>query len=265
MITRLTIRTLLFCGALSLLAACRVELYADLDQRAANKMVAILMSEDIDAKREPGADGRYRILVDESAFGHAVDVLDQRGYPQQTFQTMGEVFEKTGLLSSPTEERARMLYALNQELAMTISEISGVISARIHVVLPERKPLSAEDGLASAAVFIRHRDDLDIQELVPHIKQLVSNSIPSLDYSSVSIVNVSEKSPVIDMTSEPISADVGGLGIWTAIAVGSIVVVVLSNAVWIAIWFRRRSAIVKLPPALVRTSKTTLAPPGGIT
>jgi len=53
-----------------------------------------------------------------------------------------------------------MIYALSEELSRTVSEIDGVISARVHVVLPENDPLRRDLVPSSASVFIRHDSSL---------------------------------------------------------------------------------------------------------
>jgi type III secretion protein J len=103
---------------------------------------------------------------------------------------MGEVFKRDGLVASPVQERAQMIFALSEELSRTVSEINGVLSARVHVVLPENDPLRRDLVPSSASVFIRHEASLPINDLIPQIKTLVSNSIAGLSYEKVSVVPV---------------------------------------------------------------------------
>ena len=81
--------------------------------------------------------GQYTVMVDKARFADAINILKEAGLPKQEFQSMGQVFKKDGLISSPTQERAQMIFALSQELSRTVSEIDGVLSARVHLVLPE--------------------------------------------------------------------------------------------------------------------------------
>lgn len=173
-------------GLLIALIGCKVELYTDLSERDANEMVAVLVRNDIPAQRQ--VKGKLiSIIVDEDRFGEAVDVLQANGLPRQDFDTIGEVFKREGMISSPTEERARYVYALSQELSQTITEIDGVLSARIHVVLPENDPLRRNVTPSSASVVIRHDSQAVLDSLVPRIKLLVANSIEGLAYEKISV------------------------------------------------------------------------------
>jgi type III secretion protein J len=172
------------------LSACEVDLYTNLDQRQANEMVAILLQHGIQAERANGKNGRTSVTVEESHFAEAVNILNASGLPKQEFATLGDVFKKDGLISSPVQERAQMIFALSQELSRTVSDIDGVVSARVHLVLPENDPLRQQLLPSSASVFIRHRPDMQIGELVPQVKMLVANGVAGLSYDKVSVVLV---------------------------------------------------------------------------
>jgi type III secretion protein J len=133
-------RALVLLAAL-LLSACDTELYNNLDQRQANEMIATLQQRGIPAQRVVVKGGQYTVVVDKGRFADSIAILNEAGLPKQEFQTMGQVFKKDGLVSSPLQERAQMIFALSQELSRTVSEIDGVLSARVHLVLPENDPL----------------------------------------------------------------------------------------------------------------------------
>jgi type III secretion protein J len=88
------------------------------------------------------------------------------------------------------QERAQMIFALSQELSRTVSEIDGVLSARVHLVLPENDPLRQQLVPSSASVFIRHRSSTPVGNLVPQVKMLVANGVAGLSYDKVSVVLV---------------------------------------------------------------------------
>lgn len=183
-------------GALLLvmgLAACSesVELLSAIPETEANEILATLLESGIKAEKLPGKDGMVGIVVDGRDVATALQVMQANGLPHERFVRMGDVFKKEGLVSSPLEERARYVYALSQELAETISQIDGVITARVHVVLPDRAP-GANDILApsSAAVFIKYKEVYNLETVVPQIKRLVTNSISNLSYDNVSVVLV---------------------------------------------------------------------------
>jgi type III secretion protein J len=171
-----------------LLAACQTDLYTKLTETEANEMVALLVRNGIPASRAAAKDGTSVVKVEESSFADAVALLNDAGLPRPKFATMGDVFADTKLISSPIEERARFIYALSQELSKTLSEIDGVIAARVHLVLPQNDPLREDSKPSSASVFIKHDPGIAIAPLLPQIKTLVTNSVEGLTYDKVSVV-----------------------------------------------------------------------------
>jgi len=182
----------------TLLAGCgrQVELMGAMPETEANEVMAALQNAGIDAAKKPGKDGMVGLSIDAGELGRAVDLLRAKGLPQQRHAGMGQVFRKEGLISSPMEERARYLYALSQELGATLSQIDGVVLARVHVVLPERAAAGESTGTpSSAAVFIKHQDGYNLDVLQPQIRRLVNNAIPGLTPEKISIVLFSAEPP----------------------------------------------------------------------
>ncbi|AGT08882.1 type III secretion system inner membrane ring lipoprotein SctJ [Paracoccus aminophilus] len=201
--------SLALCALLAL-AACKAELYSGLTEREANDMVAALMSAGIPATKASGTGG-ITVAVDEARFPEAMELLNQRGLPARKYESMGDVFKKEGLVSSPTEERARLIYALSEELSRTIAEIDGVLSARIHVVLPESDLLGRDVKPSSASVFVRYAPGTDVESYAPQIKLLVANSIEGLLYDNITVVMVPAAAEVAKAAPVEI---VNVLGIW---------------------------------------------------
>ncbi|MER9326603.1 type III secretion system inner membrane ring lipoprotein SctJ [Mesorhizobium sp. M0488] len=195
------------------LQACSVELYSNLSQRQANEIVATLVRHGIPAQRETGKDGKMTVSVEKGRFAEAMAILDESGLPKQEFQTLGEVFKRGGIVSSPAEERATMIYGLSQELSQTISDIDGVLSARVHLVLPENDPLRQQLVPSSASVFIRHRASVPMNELIPQVKMLVAKGVAGLTYDNVSVTLI----PVTATAPEQGTGEAGFtsfLGLW---------------------------------------------------
>ena len=179
-----------------LLAGCDKEttLHSSLEERQANLVMAALIDAGIGCHKSPGEEGTWNVSVVESRFAEAVNLLERRGLPRNPHQGIGEVFKKTGMISSPSEERIRFMDALAQDLAKTISAIDGVVDARVHVVLPENDPFARHALPSSAAVAIRSRWDADITDAIPSIKGLVKNSIEGLAAEKI-MVTVFRDSP----------------------------------------------------------------------
>ncbi len=189
-------RLLLLCGMLTL-AGCKTELYSSLPEQEANEMIALLMQRNIVADKVMAKDGSDTVMVDKSRFAEAVDTLRNAGFPRKTFESMGDVFKSGGLVASPMQERARFLYALGQELSATISQIDGILSARVAVVLPENDILDRSPTPSSASVFVRYEAGSNVDHLVPQIKMLVADSVQGLAYDKVSVILVPAVRPVL--------------------------------------------------------------------
>lgn len=162
-------------------------LYSNVGEKEANEMMAVLSNKGIDASKVIGAEGTWTVQVPEDEMSRAIEILSGFGRPRDQFTSIGEVFKKTGLVSSPTEERIRFMYALSQSIAETIAQIDGVLTARVHVVLMDNDPLRDKVEPASAAVFVKYRRGAGVENLGPQIKRLVTNSIEGLSYDKVSI------------------------------------------------------------------------------
>ncbi|MDI4231933.1 type III secretion inner membrane ring lipoprotein SctJ [Bradyrhizobium sp. Arg237L] len=254
------------CLLATALGGCKADLYTKLQEREANEMVALLLGNGFDAGRTQSKDGTSTVIVEQKQFAQAVELLKANGYPRQTFTNMGEVFKGGGLIASPTEERARYVYALSEELSKTISDIDGVLSARIHVVLPKNDLLRQDATPSSASVFIRYDTRAPVKALLQQIKMLVANSIEGLSYEKVSVVLVpverNEVQPVI--TTAATGATAAGPMLetvqWAAAMFGGLLIG--AGGVY---WFsRRRSAAAQSNPAQVQPVHATVErlPPG---
>ena len=195
--------SLLFVVLLAFMVGCsKVELYSKLGEQEANEMMAILLAEHIPCSKMSMDEDSWSLKVQSSDFSRAVRILTEEGYPKQKFVGIGQVFQKSGLVSSPTEERIRFMYALSQELGETISEIDGVVSARVHIVLPNNNPFGDIVQPSSASVFVRHRPGVDRSLLIPDITRLVTGSIEGLEYDNVSCVMLEAKPAVTEIVTE---------------------------------------------------------------
>lgn len=182
------LRKFLITSMFFLLAACKVDLYTELSQEQANEMVALLLQNNISAEKVVAKGGLVNLMVDENQFAAAVNLLKVNGYPKNTFATSEQLFQDSGMVSSPTEEWAKFTYARSQEVAQTISQIDGVILARVHIAVPKKVSVIDKALPPSASVLIKYDPAYDLQSLAPHIKKLVMRSIEGLEYDQVSLV-----------------------------------------------------------------------------
>ena len=176
----------LLMSALVITGCGQEALYSNLEEREANEMLAILLSNGIDARKVAVGEA-LQVRTSQRELPNAIALLSEHGYPREKFQSLGDVFEREGFVSSPTEERARLLYALSQELSKTISTIDGVITARVHLAIPERHALSEKVSPSSASIFIKYRPGAAVAEQSASVKALVVNSIEGLPYDNVTV------------------------------------------------------------------------------
>jgi type III secretion protein J len=170
-----------------LLAGCGIELYSNLTEQDANEIIAELSRGSIRASKE-SADGKtWSVRVSEGDMPRSLERLKAAALPREKKATMGELFQKDRLVSTPSEERVRYVYAVSEELSRTLSQIDGVVTARVHVVIPANDPLATRVQPSSASVFIKHRANVGLQYLSASIKNLVVKSIEGLTFENVSV------------------------------------------------------------------------------
>ena len=206
------LRLMIVVALAGMLQACDIDLYTNLGEREANAMVAVLLRDGIPASRKLQDNGQLTVVVDEKRFSEAMARLDDAGLPGQSFSNMGQVFKSNGLVSSPVQERAQMVYALSEELSHSVSEIDGIISARVHVVLPDNDLLKRVISPSSASVLVRYDPSIDINQLIPQIKTLVANGISGLNYDGVSVTAIKAAVAADRASAQPRLASF--LGLW---------------------------------------------------
>ena len=231
-----------------LLAGCKVELYSALSERQGNQVLAVLLNHGIDASKVQGKGDEVSIQVDNADVAAAVNLLDSYGLPRDEFTNLGTVFKQQGLVSSSLEERVRYSYGLSQAVADTLTQIDGVLNARVHVVLPEAATTGQVAEPASAAVFIRYRAGTKIEDDVPQIKQLVQNSVEGLSYEKISVALFAAEDLPVRQAADPPITDLLGIRVARdslvplVVALGVLVAVLLAMAVALLLLIRQRRA-----------------------
>ncbi|MGX9962325.1 flagellar basal-body MS-ring/collar protein FliF [Roseomonas sp. F4] len=162
-------------------------LYGDLDPRDAGQMVAALERARIPHRL---AAGGAQLLVPESEVPRIRLMLAREGMPSGG--SIGyEIFDRgESLTTTPFQQDVNRLRALEGELARSIRALSGVRTARVHLVLQRREPFSRERGEAQASVVLTMQgaQRLD-REGVQAVLHLVAAAVPGLRPQQVSIVD----------------------------------------------------------------------------
>ncbi|MFL1500656.1 type III secretion system inner membrane ring lipoprotein SctJ [Pseudomonas sp. O64] len=250
--------TLVLLSSVLMLSGCgdSVELHRNISEQEANEVVAELADKQIRAQKIPGKDG-VAVRVKSSDISRAVRTLDAAGLPRTARSTLGDIFRKEGVISTPLEERARYIYALSQELESTLSNIDGVIVARVHVVLPERVAPGEPVQPASASVFIKHDPRLEPDNINPRVRRMVASSIPGMasaldNTTKLTVIFV----PAAAYTEQrqlsylgPFLVPEQDLGFWRASFIAPLAILPLGGIAWM--FWRRRKTLTPAPaPAI---------------
>ncbi len=101
-----------------------------------------------------------------------------------------EIFDRTNFGISDFVQRTNYLRALQGELGRTISQLKGVRSARVMIVMPENRLLFSDTkAKPTASVFIDQGFGALNQEAVNSIRFLVANSVEGLNPNDVAVVD----------------------------------------------------------------------------
>jgi type III secretion system YscJ/HrcJ family lipoprotein len=85
--------------------------------------------------------------------------LVERNLPREPKAGLAGMANSSGIIPTPTDERARLMAAMASDLERTLESITGVVQARVNVVLPVADPLGdpqARSGRASASVLVKY-------------------------------------------------------------------------------------------------------------
>src|SRR5690606_41695569 len=107
--------------------------------------------------RDPAREGQYRVTVAREDVPAALLTLKGEGLPEPPIPGLLGALGGVALIPSRTAERARFLAGVAGELETSLREVAGVLSARVHLSVPDRDPLDAEAAsLPTASVLVRH-------------------------------------------------------------------------------------------------------------
>ena len=160
-------------------------LYADLDPSDQNAITAQLTSRNIPFE----IDGN-RLLVPATQVGSLRIAMAAEGLPLGGVGGY-EIFDNASSLGTTNfMQNVQLVRALEGELAKTIRSIEVVKSARVHLVMSQRKLFTRDKQSATASVILKMRGAATLTgEQIAAIQHLVAAAIPELDPSRVSIVD----------------------------------------------------------------------------
>jgi flagellar M-ring protein FliF len=162
-------------------------LYGNLSDSDASSVVQALQTAAIEYKLDSASGA---IMVPAERVHDARLQLAGQGLPQGKNASLDLMSRDPGFGVSQFMENARYQYALEGELARTISSLQAVEAARIHLALPQQSAFVRDRRPASASVLLQLRPGNRLQaEQVSAIVHLVASSIPELDSDNVTVVD----------------------------------------------------------------------------
>lgn len=101
-----------------------------------------------------------------------------------------EIFDRSSFGISDFIQRTNYIRAIQGELGRTITQLNGVRSARVMVVIPENRLLVVNDSVeTTASVFVEIGAGMLAPGAVRSIQALVANSVLGLTVSNVAVVD----------------------------------------------------------------------------
>lgn len=168
-------------------SGCKMTLYSNIAEIEANQMLALLMLRQIPADKEIEKGGTVTLRVDQRHFINAVEVLRQNGFPHHKRLGIEDLFPSNQLVTSPTQERAKMQLLKEQQLESMISAMDGVIGAKVSIA-QKMDENGKPAGKPSAAVFIKYSPQTNLSNYEVQIRSLVRDGIPDITSDQISVV-----------------------------------------------------------------------------
>lgn len=161
-------------------------LYGHLDPKEMSEVIACLEEQAVPYKI--GSGGKS-VLVPHKAVYSLRMKLAAKGISSGV-DTGFEIFDRNSIGISDFVQKTNYLRALNGELSRTICELKNVRNAKVLIVLPENKLLSAQAKITpTASVFVDTGGKILDESSVNSIRYLVANAVEGLKLNNVSVVD----------------------------------------------------------------------------
>ena len=164
----------------------RTTLYAGLPEAEKSRVLEALTNAGVSVTLDPVTGD---VLVPTQNYHSSRMTLAAQGLPA-TAATGYEQLDSIQMGSSRSVEAARLKQSQELELARSISEIDMVLSARVHLALPDKEVFVRQQAEPTASVFLQLARGRSLgRSKVDAITHLVSASIPNLSKENVSVVD----------------------------------------------------------------------------
>ncbi len=161
-------------------------LYSSLSESEKSRVLSSLKNMGVDVQLDPATG---EILVPTNEYHQSRISLAAQGLPEFAGSEMSNL-DNLPLGISRSVEGVRLRQVQEVELAKSITEISSVKAARVHLALPEKSVFVRDQTPPTASVFVNLKNGrkLDKTQILA-ITNLVSSSVPGMNPANVSIVD----------------------------------------------------------------------------
>jgi type III secretion protein J len=139
------------------------------------------------------------LVVGDDEVAAALYILQENDLPRSRENPYLAAFPKESLIPTQTEESLRKLAATQESIERTLETVTGVVSSKVHVVLPDPNPLveASKQVQASASVLLKYntpQEPLSLDE----VRSLVAPAVEGLSPDRVNVVMKSVPAPDIN-------------------------------------------------------------------
>ena len=161
-------------------------LYSSVSEAEKSKIIDSLKNMGIEVQLDPVTG---EILVPGNVYHQARISLAAQGLPEYSGSGF-DALDNMPLGISRSVEGVKLRQAQEAELSKSITEISSIQSARVHLALPEKSVFVRDQTPPTASVFVSLKNGRKLdQTQVLAITNLVSSSVPAMSPSNVSIID----------------------------------------------------------------------------
>jgi flagellar M-ring protein FliF len=161
-------------------------LFASLPESEKSAVVHALKQNGVDVSLNPSTG---EVIVPLNDYHQSRMLLAAEGLPASVpdgYQSLGDMPMGT----SRSVEAIKIKQSLEAELSRSITFISGISSARVHLAIPEKTVFARELALPSASVFIKLANGRSLgRQQVQSIVHLVASSVPSLPSENITVID----------------------------------------------------------------------------
>ena len=164
----------------------RTTLYASLPEVEKARVVEALKNSGVDVMLDPTTGD---VIVPTSDYHSARMSLAAQGLPSSVpdgYQAIADI----PMGSSRSVENVRLKQSQEIELARSISEIQGLVAARVHLAIPEKSVFARASTPPTASIFVQMENGRSLsRQQVEAVVHLVSSSVPFMAKNDVTVVD----------------------------------------------------------------------------